>query len=84
MLQNGTVMTANGSPMCHHDYTAHNGVLHIVDRVMVSIYEREGSIVKELRRCPVFKTLSKLITIAELADALHEKGPFTVFAPSDE
>ena len=70
--------------MCPSDFTAHNGVLHIIDRVMVSIYDRDGSIVKELRRCPVFKTLSKLITIADLTDALHGKGPFTLFAPSDK
>ena len=66
------------------DYTAHNGVLHIIDRVVVSIYERGGSIAKELVRCPIFKTLSKLISVAELNDALHEKGPFTLFAPTDE
>jgi uncharacterized surface protein with fasciclin (FAS1) repeats len=52
--------------------------------VMVSIYERGGTIVKQLGRCPSFKTLTKLITIAGLTDALHAKGPFTLFAPSDE
>lgn len=77
-------MTANGSPITSVDYTAHNGVLHVIDRVVVSIYERGGSIVKELERCPVFKSLSKLINVAGLNDALHAKGPFTLFAPTDE
>lgn len=31
-----------------------------------------------------FKTLAKLLTDAGLVDALKGKGPFTVFAPTDE
>ncbi|XP_032795383.2 transforming growth factor-beta-induced protein ig-h3 [Daphnia magna] len=84
IYKNGDVVTANGSPIASADYTAHNGVLHIIDRVVVSIYQRGGTIVKELARCPVFKSLTKLITIAGLKDALHAKWPFTLFAPSDE
>ncbi|EFX70414.1 hypothetical protein DAPPUDRAFT_13889, partial [Daphnia pulex] len=84
IYKNGDVVTANGSPITAVNFTAHNGVLHIIDRVMVSIYERGGTIVKQLGRCPSFKTLTKLITIAGLNDALHAKGPFTLFAPSDD
>ena len=51
---------------------------------MVSIYDREGSIVKELARCPVFKTLSKLIGVAGLCEALAAKGPVTLFAPTND
>jgi uncharacterized surface protein with fasciclin (FAS1) repeats len=70
--------------MCPTDFTAHNGVLHIIDKVLVSIPERQGSIVNELGRCPSFKTLSKLIGIAGLCESLHGKGPFTLFAPTYE
>ncbi len=48
--QNGSVVTANGSPVTATDFRAHNGILHIIDRVMVGIYERGGTIVKELHR----------------------------------
>lgn len=84
IYKNNSVVTVNGAPMCHTDFTAHNGILHIIDRVLVSIPERHGSIVNELDRCPTFKTLSKLIGIGGLRDSLHGVGPFTLFAPTDE
>lgn len=84
MYKNGNVITANGSPITAVNYTAHNGVLHVIDRVMVSIYEKKGTITKELKRCPTFKSLSKYLWIADAEGALHGKGPFTVFAPTDK
>jgi transforming growth factor-beta-induced protein len=84
IYKNGGLVTANGSPITAVNFTAHNGVLHIIDKVMVNIYEREGSIGRELKRCPTFQTLSKLLAIAGLEDALHAKGPYTLFAPTDE
>jgi len=83
IYKNGSVVTANGSPVTATDFRAHNGILHIIDRVMVGIYERGGTIVKELHRCPVFKTLGKLVGLAGLCETLNEKGPFTLMAPSD-
>jgi len=84
VYKDGKVITANGSPITAFNYTAHNGVLHIIDCVMVSVYERKGSIPNELRRCPKFNSLSKLLSVADLESALHGKGPFTLFAPSDD
>lgn len=84
IYKGGKVVTANGVPITSANYQAHNGVLHIIDRVVVSIYEREGNLVKELHRNPHYKTLSKLIALAELKDELYENGPFTLFAPSDD
>jgi len=84
VYKGGQVITANGSPISAFNHTAHNGVLHIIDRVMVSIYERKGSIANELKRLPGFISLSKLLVIADLESALHGKGPFTLFAPTDE
>jgi len=71
-------------PITSSNYHAHNGVLHIIDRVVVSIYERGGNLVKELHKNPHYKTLAKLIATADLSDVLHENGPFTLFAPSDD
>jgi len=84
IYKNGSLVTANGSPIKAVDFEAHNGVLHIIDKVFVHIYERGGTIVKELSRCPAFKFATKLIGIAGMWELLHEKGPFTLFAPTDE
>jgi len=51
---------------------------------MVSIYERKGSISNELKLRPELNSLSKLLVIANLESALYGKGPFTLFAPTDE
>lgn len=82
-LQNGTLTTANGSPVVAVNYTAHNGVLHIISTVMVSLYGKEGTIGKEIASCPNFKILTKMIAVAELQGTLHGRGPFTLFAPTD-
>lgn len=82
--KDGKVITANGARVCPVDNKAHNGVLHIIDRVLVSLYEREGTIAKELPRCPIFKSLTKLLGVADLTDALNGAGPLTLFAPTDE
>jgi len=84
VYKGGDLITANGSPITAVNYTAHNGVLHIIDRVMVNIYERQGTIIKELKRLPTFKTLSNLLKVADLETALHDEGPYTLFAPTDD
>jgi len=84
LYKDGKVITANGARVCPVDNLAHNGVLHIIDRVLVSLYEREGSIAKELPRCPIFKSLTKLLGVADLTEALNSAGPFTLFAPTDD
>merc|ERR1711928_8472 len=84
VYKDGKVITANGSPIIAFNYTAHNGVLHIIDHVMVSIYERKGSISNELKLRPELNSLSKLLVIANLESALYGKGPFTLFAPTDD
>jgi transforming growth factor-beta-induced protein len=84
LYKDGKVITANGARVCPVDNKAHNGVLHIIDRVLVSLYEREGTIAKELPRCPIFKSLTKLLGVADLTDALNGAGPLTLFAPTDD
>jgi uncharacterized surface protein with fasciclin (FAS1) repeats len=42
------------------------------------------TITDTVARTPQLSTLSRLLTQADLADALRGAGPFTLFAPSDE
>lgn len=63
------------------DVMAKNGVIHVIDRV---ILPSDKSIVATAVEAGSFTTLAKLLTAADLIGALEAKGPFTVFAPTDE
>lgn len=67
------------------DIPASNGILHIVDSVIVpSDVEFPGNIVQTLSAYPLFSSLVEATGNAEdadLADALAGDGPFTLFAP---
>ncbi|HON28117.1 MAG: fasciclin domain-containing protein [Mesotoga sp.] len=66
------------------DIEASNGVIHVIDSVILPPE-------KETRRIPeiaietgTFKTLVTALQEASLVEALMGEGPFTVFAPNDE
>ncbi len=63
------------------DVMAKNGVIHVIDRV---ILPSDKTIVATAVEAGSFTTLAKLLTAADLVSALEAKGPFTVFAPTDE
>ena len=76
------VWTANGRSIVSVDHMARNGVIHIVNEVMSSVYKRQGSVVSEIDECcPQHSLLLELIKEAKLFDVLDLKGPFTFFAP---
>jgi uncharacterized surface protein with fasciclin (FAS1) repeats len=79
------ILTANGRTLNQTDFDAHNGVLHIVDDVMVAVYNRGGTAYEELDDVPVDSTtLMRAVASVGLDSVLNGKGPFTVFAPSNE
>jgi uncharacterized surface protein with fasciclin (FAS1) repeats len=45
--------------------------------------EKQGTIVQTAAAAGQFKTLATLLTRAGLVSALQQRGPFTVFAPTD-
>ncbi len=70
----------DGANVTKTDVMASNGVIHVIDRV---IMPSDKDLVTTAVEAGEFKTLASLLTKAGLVDALKGAGPFTVFAPTD-
>ncbi|MEL7497812.1 MAG: fasciclin domain-containing protein [Planctomycetota bacterium] len=57
---------------------------HQMELMTVSTAAQEMDIVDTAVKAGAFKTLVAAVTAADLGEALKSKGPFTVFAPTDE
>merc|ERR1712019_324818 len=70
------------------DNEASNGVVHIIDGVMLPPSKLEASatpnIVELAQSVDDLSTLVTAVVAADLADTLSSPGPFTVFAPTNE
>jgi len=75
----GKVMI-NEATVTKADIMASNGVIHVIDSVILPPKDIIDTAVADGR----FKTLATALTTAGLIDTLKGKGPFTVFAPTDE
>lgn len=64
------------------DIEATNGVIHVIDSVLVP-YDDLMDIVDTAIRIQSLDTLVTAVVEADLAGALKSEGPFTVFAPID-
>ena len=90
-------LRVNDARVIKPDIKTTNGVIHVVDRVIIpdgakpiSGYaikkapaQTDKTIVETAMEVGQFKTLVAAIQAAGLADALGGEGPFTVFAPTD-
>jgi uncharacterized surface protein with fasciclin (FAS1) repeats len=77
-------VTANGRKIIATDYEARNGVLHILDNVMSSVYQRAGSVISELDECCAqHSEIVELIKLAGLYHVLDTSGPYTLLAPNN-
>ena len=66
------------------DLTADNGVVHVIDAVLVPEVEQPvTTVVDIIVGSDSHNTLEAAVIAAELADDLSGDGPFTVFAPTD-
>jgi uncharacterized surface protein with fasciclin (FAS1) repeats len=88
----------NGASVIKADIKSSNGVIHIVERVILpnnfkpasgyaskrGTERMEKDIVQTAEATGKFKTLVAAVQAAGLSDALSGKGPFTVFAPTDK
>lgn len=63
------------------DIRASNGVVHVIDTVMVPTLETIPEVAKKAGK---FKTLLAAVDAAGLSSTLMGDGPFTVLAPTDE
>jgi uncharacterized surface protein with fasciclin (FAS1) repeats len=63
------------------DINCTNGVIHIIDRVLLPEQKRIPALAKDAGQ---FSTLLAAVSAAGLAEVLDGSGPFTVFAPTDD
>jgi len=75
----GSVITASGSQVTNPDQEGTNGVIHVVDKVMMP---PTGGNVVEFATANNFNNLTSLVVLANLATTLSG-GNLTVFAPSN-
>ncbi|MBX3273206.1 MAG: fasciclin domain-containing protein [Sandaracinaceae bacterium] len=75
---NGGNAVTGGANVIAVDVAASNGVIHVIDRVLLP------PTVADLARYAGLTTLFDAVVAAELAEALSGAGPFTVFAPVNE
>lgn len=80
MVKDGKV-TVDGANVVKTDIACSNGVIHVIDSV---ILPADKDIVDTAVDAGSFKTLAAALTAAGLVETLKGKGPFTVFAPTDE
>lgn len=80
----GAVVITDGrnrtSKVVTADVAASNGVVHIVDKV---ILPADKNIVQTAQALPQFSILVEAVVAANLQGTLSGTGPFTVFAPTD-
>jgi uncharacterized surface protein with fasciclin (FAS1) repeats len=66
------------------DIVCKNGVIHVIDAVILPGGKKNKDIVDTAVGEGSFKTLVAAVKAAGLVETLKGKGPFTVFAPTDE
>jgi len=62
------------------DGAATNGVIHVIDRVLLP---PDRTVVQTAQALPEFSLLVEAVVAADLAGILSQPGPFTVFAPTN-
>lgn len=80
-VKGGKVMLDGKATVTATDVKASNGVIHVIDTVILPI---DKDIITVAGEAGSFTTLAKALAAAGLVDTLKGKGPFTVFAPTDE
>lgn len=78
LVQKSSGVTVDGSSVTMADVAASNGVIHVVDRVILP-----ASVVSHAINNPDFSILVQAVVKAGLVEALSADGPFTVFAPTN-
>jgi len=73
----------DGANVVKTDVVCKNGVIHVIDAVIVPGGKKKD-VVDTAVGAGSFKTLVAAVKAAGLVETLKGKGPFTVFAPTDE
>jgi uncharacterized surface protein with fasciclin (FAS1) repeats len=80
---NGNGVFINDAEVIVADILADNGVVHVIDAVLVPQPDLPATVVDIVVNSPVHTTLEAAVIAADLAGTLSGDGPFTVFAPTD-
>ena len=81
----GTTIMIDMSTVVNADLLASNGVVHVIDNVLLPDFsEVDSTVWSVIEFSPIHQTLETAIITAELDETLSGDGPFTVFAPTDE
>ena len=81
-VSDGKVQVDNAN-VVKTDIVCKNGVIHVIDAVILPGAKKKD-IVDTVVGAGSFKTLVAAVKAAGLVETLKGKGPFTVFAPTDE
>ncbi|GBO42313.1 hypothetical protein AVEN_201929-1 [Araneus ventricosus] len=77
--------TVNCAPMVRRDQQATNGIVHLIDKVLVPPPANGAPTLAEaLFTDSRFRELSQMMLRSNYVNELRGGGPFTVFAPDDE
>jgi uncharacterized surface protein with fasciclin (FAS1) repeats len=79
-INNGEVFI-NDAKVTIADIEADNGVVHVIDAVLMPTPE---TVVDIIVNSDAHSTLEAAVIAADLVSALSAEGPFTVFAPTDD
>ena len=80
-MRKGTGLTIDGARIVKGDIACRNGVIHVIDSVILPSSTSIAAIAQKDHR---FSTLLAAVKAAGLADTLAGDGNFTVFAPTNE
>jgi transforming growth factor-beta-induced protein len=86
----GNTVMVNDAKVTQTDIAASNGVIHVIDTVILppTVAEKLAAPAQDIVEVAVaagnFKTLAAALEAAGLVETLKGEGPFTVFAPTDE
>ncbi len=81
IVSSDTKVTAGGAQIVKANIECSNGVIHVIDRVILPTTE---DLVAVALADGSFKTLAAALQAASLVETLRGEGPFTVFAPTDQ
>ena len=74
----------NQSQVTTADIVTDNGVVHVIDAVLVPEPTQSNTVVDIIVNSEVHTVLEDAVVAAGLVEALSGEGPFTVFAPTDD